>query len=149
MKITYEEIPYPPDIFPEIATLLPEHKKEACLFGDVELDVNWEGYRKMADMGMLHVVFARTETGELVGYTVNFIIRHLHYNFIMSTNDIIYMKPKYRGHATKLIKFTEERLIEKGVNIYVLSIKPHIDFSPVVERFGYKHLESNYWRRLQ
>ena len=147
MTVVYEEIGYPPDIFDEIATLLDAHKEELCLFDNVKLNPKWEQYRRMADMGMLHVVFARDD-GVLIGYVVNFIIDHMHYDFKMAANDILYMKPDYRGHGIRLIRFTEKCLKLRGVDIYTISIKPHVDFSPVLERFGYKHLESNYWRRL-
>lgn len=150
MSVTYEEIKYPPDVFDEISTLLQAHKDELCTFGeDVILDPDWVNYKRLADAGILQVVFARNEDRELVGYTVNIMIRHLHYNFIIAVNDILYFKPEYRGHGIRLIKFTERCLKARGVNIYSLSIKPHLDFSPVVERFGYQLLESNYWRRLQ
>jgi GNAT superfamily N-acetyltransferase len=148
VSLTYETIKYPPDIFAEIATLLDAHYEELCLFDNVKLAPKWDKYKVMADMGMLHVVFARNEKGELVGYTVDFVIEHMHYDFKMATNDILYMKPKYRGHGIRLIKFTENSLKKLGVDIYVMSIKPHVDFSRVIERFGYQHLESNYWRRL-
>lgn len=148
MSLIYETLKYPPDHFSEIATLLDAHKEELCLFDNVELAPKWDKYKMMADMNMLHAVFARTETGELVGYTVEFVIEHMHYDFKMATNDILYLKPKYRGHGIRLIKFTENSLKKIGVDIYVMSIKPHVDFSQVIERFGYQHLESNYWRRL-
>ena len=61
MSLTYETIKYPPDIFAEIATLLDAHYEELCLFDNVKLAPKWDKYKVMADMGMLHVVFARNE----------------------------------------------------------------------------------------
>ena len=140
----------PTRVFKQIERLLQRHMDEVCMFGDdCMLAPDWVKYRQLSDMGMLNIVSARNEDGDMVGYCSDFIIRHMHYAFVMASNDAIYLLPEHRGVGGKLIKFVEKCLTDKGVRFYSIAIKPQIDFSPIVKRMGYKLMESHYYRRLQ
>lgn len=127
--------------------LLSDHKDEVCVFPDVTLDPDWVRYETLEKLGVLAVITAR-RNGKVVGYSVNMILRHLHYDFKFALNDIIYMIPPLRGHAIGLLKSTERMLKNEGVDIFSLSVKPHIDYRPVLKRLGYSLLEYQYFRRL-
>ena len=118
-------------------------------FGDdIFLSPNWIMYEKLTQLGRFHAVTARKEDKTIVGYCSTIIARHLHYDFTMGVNDIIYLEPEYRGYGMKLIRFVDECLKRKGVKFVTIAIKPHLDFSPVVKRLGYELLESQYFRRI-
>lgn len=145
IQFVYETNPVP--LFRKLNVILQEHKEELCLYPGAELNPDWNAYRKLFEKGVLAVVTAR-RNNEIVGYTVNFISRHLHYSFLYGVNDIIYMHPEYRGYGIKLIKTTERLLKDKGVEFFSMSIKPHVDFRRVLEKLGYHLLEYQYFRRL-
>lgn len=127
--------------------LLTDHKDEVCVFPDVILDPDWDKYDALDKLEMLAVITAR-RNGKVVGYSVNILMRHLHYDFKYAINDIIYMIPPLRGHAMGLLRATERMLTDIEVKFFSLSVKPHIDYRPVLERLGYKLLEYQYFRRL-
>ena len=130
--------------------LLQIHKDEVNRFGDdIELDPDWKRYHILAELGILHIVTARDDLDETVGYCCTILTRHLHYDFKIAVNDIIFLTKPYRGYAIKLLRFVEDCLKRKGVNIHSIAIKPHLDFSPVVKRMGYELLEYQYFRRIQ
>jgi hypothetical protein len=143
----YQVEHYPVTVFKELNDLLQDHKDEVCVFPGVQLIPDWDTYAKLSDSGNLCVVTAK-EDGVIVGYTINVISRHLHYPFLMAVNDIIYFKPEYRGHGLTLIRRTQQEVKLKGARFFSISVKPHIDFRPVLERMGYELLEYQYFRRL-
>lgn len=147
--ITFRVEPDPVPVFKELIGMLKEHKAESNQFGEsIPLEPDWRMYQVLHDMKTLHVVTARKDDDEVVGYCIDILSRHLHYPVILASNDIIFMTHKYRGHALRLIKFVEEKLKEKKVGIWSVSVKPHVDFSPVLKKMGFDPLESLYFRRL-
>jgi len=147
--IVFKEVTEYEAVIPEVLDLLQAHKEEVGLFGDdIPLSPAWDRYMELAKLGALQWVSARNDDGELVGYSSDILTRHLHYDFLIGINDIIYLKPGYRGYGIKLIRYVENLLLNKGAKFYTLSIKPHVDFSPVVKRLKYSLLESQYFRRL-
>lgn len=128
--------------------LLLAHKEEISRYGkEWDLDPYWKRYEAMVQNGTANMISAR-KNGEIIGYTVNLIFRHLHYNFIMGYNDLIYMLPEYRGYGIRLIRETEKYMKLLGVDIFNISVKPHVDFRKVLEKFNYKFIEYEYARRL-
>lgn len=145
IKYVLEKNPVP--LMQDNIHLLMAQKDELNRYGDWDLDPDWTRYQELVDSEVVHVVVAWKED-IIVGYTVNLIFRHLHYNFTMGYNDIIYLIPKYRGHGLRLIRETEKYMKILGVEVFNISVKPHVDFSKVLERLGYKLIEYEYARRL-
>jgi len=133
----------------EIYPLLEENKKEVCVFGeDIPLDPDWSKYEVLNKAGILHTLTARSK-GRLVGYYLAVVTRHLHYNFLMSDNDVLYMAPEARGIlAVEFFKFVENYMREFGVKIMSFSIKPHVDFRGMAEYLGFNLMEYIYMKRL-
>lgn len=127
--------------------LFKDHKEEVCLFGDVALKPAWERYKNLEKLGQLAFISAR-KNNKIVGYTVNIVTRHLHYDFIMAVNDAIYLQKPYRGYGIRLLKATERLLKNVGAEFFSISVKPHVDYRPVLEKLGYNLLEYEYFRRL-
>lgn len=136
------------EAFDDIQRLLKLHKEEVGMFGtDIPLAPDWVLYKNLAKMGVLNIITMRKQ-GKLIGYYISFITRHLHYDFKMSSNDILYIEKKYRGHAMSFFRFIQKHLKSKGIKIMSFSIKPILDFRKVAEYLGFELLEYNYFKRL-
>ena len=135
------------EVFPELMEMLQDHADEVTGFPGERLDPDWGRYQNLVDLDIGVVVLAM-DGDKIVGYTVNILTRHLHYNFIVSFNDVIYLKPGYRGHAIKLLRATEKALKMKGAKYFTLPVKPHLDYGPLLKRFKYELFEYTYKRRL-
>ena len=136
------------EVFEEIQELLKKHKEEIGMFGkDIELDPDWEMYKTLAEAGILNIITMRMR-GHLLGYYISFIVRHLHYNVKVSSNDILYIEKGYRGHALSFFKYIQKNLKVKGIIIMSFNIKPIVDFRTVAEYLGFELLEYTYFKRL-
>ena len=143
-EVQHDAVP----LFKKLDKILREHQHEVSTFDGESLVPDWTTYRAINDAGQVCVVTAHNDDGDIVGYTITVVARHLHYPFMIGTNDILYMMPEYRGHAFKLLRFTERELKRRGVKYFSLSIKPHVDFREFVEKLGYNLFEYQYIRRL-
>lgn len=150
MKFVEEKDPYP--VFRELAPMLQDHMDEINKVYHVDkIDPSWRVYQNLFNLGRLVCVTARLDynESEIVGYTTTIITKHLHYNILVGHNDIIYLKPDFRGYGRDLIKATMAALKARNIEYFSLAIKPHIDFSPMLERMGYDLFETHYIRRLK
>lgn len=138
------------DVIEEIKPLLEEHWKEIATFKeDIPLDPDYDGYRKADEAGSMVIVTARHD-GELVGYSIFFLLRHPHYRSTwFAMNDILFVRRDKRGSMTgiRLIKQSETevwRMVSKrGAKLVKISwhLKHSHDFSPVLDSLGYTHDE--------
>lgn len=139
------------DVFDEIQPMLENHWQEIALHKDsIELNVNWPAYERMDEDGRLHICTAR-EGDKLIGYFVNIIVPHLHYqDHLFSHNDVIYVDPEYRKGFTawRLIKFATEQLTIAGVSVMMINIKRHKPFDQLLRRLKFTETESIYSKRL-
>lgn len=145
-----EKDPYP--IFRELAPMLQEHMDEINKVYHVDkIEPSWQVYKRLFEMGRLVCVTARLEHDEkeIVGYTTTIVTKHLHYNILVGHNDIIFLKPEFRGHGRDLVKFTMKALKNRNIEYFSLAMKPHLDFSPMLKRMGYELFETHYIRRLK
>jgi hypothetical protein len=135
-------------VIDDIQGLLELHKNELCMFGeDIELNPNWSKYKELDKIGILNIITMR-KNGILIGYYISIIFRHLHYNFTISCNDILYIVKKYRGHAMTFFRFIQKHLEDRGVKVMSFNIKPILDFRNVAEYLGFELLEYTYFKRL-
>lgn len=127
-------------IIEDIKPLIQLHYEEIALHQDlIPLDPDWEKYKRLADQGMLFIATARDQD-VLVGYSVFFIIDHMHYRSTrMASNDVLFLHPKYRTGMTgvRLIKFCEAELAKQKVVKVMWHIKFAHDFRKILYRLGY------------
>jgi GNAT superfamily N-acetyltransferase len=106
----------------------------------------------MEALNMLHLVTARTEAGQLVGYHVSFVTPHPHYKNVgaMAFTDMYWTNPLYRvaGLGAKLIAFLETSLRARGVVKAYLSHKVAHDRSRLFEALGWKASDRVYCKYL-
>ena len=146
----YQEEKDPVPVFKLIQDILQDHMEEVNKCFKVEkIEPSWHVYQKLHELSRLLVVTARGVDNEVLGDSITILAKHMHYNFTIGHNDIIYMLPEHRGHGRGLIKYTEKCLKERNIEYFSLAIKPHVDYRPLIERMGYEFLEYQYVRRLK
>lgn len=140
------------DVVNEITPILEEHWEEVAVNKEViKLNPDFNAYRTLETAGNLALFTARDE-GVLVGYFVVIANYNPHYkDHIFAINDVIYLKPEYRGTmvGSELISYAEKRLKEAGTSVLVINTKTHIPFDSVLSRLGYTHVENTYSKVLK
>lgn len=134
----------------ELEPLLVQHYHEIAWNQDrIPLDVDWERYRMIEEMGKFVLFTARVE-GQLVGYSAYLIDSHLHYRTtVFAQNDVLYIDPKFRGRqGAKFIAWCEEQLRGLGVNVHGIHIKDSFDWSALARRLGFELMDRIYLKWL-
>ena len=116
------------DIRDEICPLYIEHWKEMGLTG-AELLLDHPKYLAMDNEGTLLVVTARDQ-GKLVGYFVNFLCRHPHYDLLTAAMDVYYLDPRYRRGTNGLKLFSEMEKECKKRKVGLMLATARMDRSP-------------------
>ncbi len=149
MKIQEEKLSC--QLLEEMNPLLERHYEEIAEHKELmKLNPDYTKYYELERLGMLHTVTVRDE-GRLIGYCITFTVKHLHYkDCLMGLNDILFIdKPERNGLlAVRLLKYVEDALREKGVQIIHYHIKVCHDHEQLFERLGYKYFEKIYRRVL-
>jgi hypothetical protein len=136
--IFYDEEDYF-DVVDDAKEFLEDIEKEVGPFQEEEFRPDWDFYQSLATLDKIAVFTAREES-RLVGLAVCFLLNHPYYSgMLVAQSDIIYMKPEYRGlPAAKLIFDMDNRLeVDHGVKGITISMTTGIDFSGLLEQFGY------------
>ena len=125
----------------ELSPLLYSHWQEIANYKkEIPLDVDFDFYRNMDAKGQLLILTARSE-GELVGYSIFFLIRNPHYNStLQAMNDVIYVDPPFRNSrlGLDLIRQSEQHLKGMGVRKMSWHVKTCNDVEQVLHRLGYQ-----------
>lgn len=138
-------------VIDEMRPILAEHWEELATYSDIPLDPDYAAYEDIDKKGLLAVYTVRVK-GELVGYSVYFVRRHLHYQgHVFATNDIILVRKPYRnyGVGTALFDFIEDDLRAKGVNVIFTSAKStHPELATLLETRGHQEVSRGFSVRL-
>ena len=136
-------------IIDEALPLIQEHFKEVDAQQDLGLDIDIERYCKLEELDCLRIYTLRNEADELIGYACFIISNHLHYKrAISAAQDVIYIKPEFRGEGHKFIARCDQELHKQGVDIVSHFVTPRCDFSKTLTKLGYQMIETVYARRL-
>jgi len=125
---------------PEFEKLFPLHYEELCVTKEFPLEPDIEAYRALANAKMLRCITCRAD-GELIGYIVFTISRHMHYrSCITAFEDLYFVRKDYRKGRVgiKLFQYAEKVLRQFGINRIVMHTKVHLDNSRLFEYLGYK-----------
>ncbi len=140
-----------PSLRGEIEPLLREHWAEVAHYKDIPLDPDWEAYDRMQRAGILRIFTARDCDGQLIGYTVYFVMPNPHYKTTLHANqDLIFIEPSHRkgGLGMAIIRFADENLAAEGVVVVTQHVKAAHNFGPMLERMGYTLMDLIFARRL-
>jgi len=140
-------------LWEEVIPLLREHKQEIAHYPDIELAPDFATYEALEMAGILRVYTARDHDGRLVGYSAHFVRPNLHYSKSkQASQDVLFLLPEYRrgGLGLRLIQYADAQLATEGVEVSMQHVKarPDLDFSPLLKRLGYEHVDNIYCRRL-
>ena len=135
----------------EAKPILEEHWKEITVYRDIPLDPEYDLYETLEKTGSLAIYTIRVQ-GELVGYSVYFVRRHLHYrNHVWANNDILLVRKPYRnfGIGKQLLDFVENDLRSRGVNVIHHGTKTaHPELALLLQSRGHQRVEVGYSFRL-
>lgn len=136
----------------EAADLFEEHYREVAHYLDIPLNPDHENYFGIENRGLLRVYTAR-ERGILIGYSVYFLKRNMHYmDSLQAVQDIIFIQKNKRGGGlgSKLILWCDEQLKDDGIQVvyHHVKVKEGLNFGPMLERHGYELIDQVYGRRL-
>lgn len=124
----------------EVRQLCVAHWEEIALNKDViPLDPDWERYAAADKAGSMVFVTCR-DNGRLIGYSIWFITKHLHYKqTTWAYNDVIFLlKPYRKGRiGLKLINFSEYYMKVLGADKIAWHVKVTNDWTPILRRMGY------------
>jgi predicted GNAT superfamily acetyltransferase len=94
----------------------------------------------MEASGALFILAAFNQDGVLVGYSVNFVMRHLHYaDLCVASNDLLFVSKEHRHGrlGLQLIRATEARAKEEGARLMLWHAKPNTPLADIMPRLGY------------
>lgn len=120
--------------------LFAEHWDEVALNKQVMvLKPDGDRYLAMEATGGL-LILAAYHDGELVGYSVNFVMRHLHYaDLCVASNDLLFVAKAHRKSrlGLQLIKATEQHAKDRGARLVLWHAKPNTALAELMPRLGY------------
>jgi GNAT superfamily N-acetyltransferase len=104
----------------------------------MRLDPDWHRYYMLEEQELLmtHTVWANEQ---LVGYSLTFVMPHLHYKQLMcAQNDVIFIAKPYRGIGKGLIARVEQDARNKGARLMLWHSKPDTALNGLMPRMGYR-----------
>lgn len=135
--------------------LREEHWPELGHYKDIPIDMDWNRYFAIQDMGKLrcYIIKAPTneefKTFELIGYAFYVVDNHLHYQQTkVATQDILYIRKQHRGFGRDFINWCDMQLKAENVVTVLHHIKPYFDWSDMIKKLGYEPAELIFSRRL-
>lgn len=135
----------------QIDALFDEHWQELALNKQVMvLKPAMDRYYAMEAQGMLLCLAAFVE-GELVGYSVNFVMNHLHYaDLWVCSNDLLFVTKAHRQGrlGLQLMRKTEEFAKERGAKIMLWHAKENTALNAMLPRMGYRVQDVIYSREI-
>lgn len=148
------------EVLPELRAMWPDHYQEVSDHDALSPpDVDEENYGRAATMQGLHIVTMRRK-GELVGYVLALVARHLHHQWALSaTVTMFWVRPAERKgwRGITLFKVLERTLAKRGVRFLYSATLTHksastnrsLDIGPILEFLGYMPIERLYRKRLE
>lgn len=96
-------------------------------------------YRRMEEAGSL-LILAAVKAGQIVGYSVNFIVRHPHYaDLMVCQNDLLFIDQAHRegGAGIRLMRRTEQEGKKRGCRLMLWHAKEGTPLAAMLPRMGY------------
>lgn len=135
--------------------LRKEHWPEVGHYKDIPIEMDWERYFKLEEMGKLRCFVVRSPTNEefnsqeLIGYAFYIVDEALHYRTTkIAVQDILYVRKKHRGFGRDFLNWCDFTLKAENVITVFHHVKPWFDFGQMLEKLGYEKAETIWSRRL-
>jgi len=147
-NLTFALEPASQALFEEMMPLLEANHDETEWAKDITLNPDWDAYLRLEVAGLLRVFTARVDE-QLVGYAVFTVSSGIHHKqCLQAVHDIMFIAREHRGTGLRLIRFADAELEAEGTQIIFHSVKVSHDYSPVLKRLGYEHVETIWARRV-
>ena len=130
----------------EMSSLMAAHWHEVGQdTARMRLSPDWGAAVALESVDQLAIFTARAD-GELVGYAFFIVRRHFHYAITVAINDLLYLAPGHRAGmaGARLIREAEKALAADGVQNIYFGVKPQHDYSPLLDRRGYRVMETTW-----
>jgi GNAT superfamily N-acetyltransferase len=128
--------------------LFNENNKELNFFNK-NLEINIPLYLRLEELNLLKV-FSVREDSKLVGYCTFTLQPHMqHKHDIQARQDVLFIKPEYRGHGVRFITYCEDELRKMGVSFIFRSVTRFKDWSLILKRLNYEEMETIYMKDLR
>jgi hypothetical protein len=139
------------DVYEEALSLQALHWREIAPYQDLtRINPDLRLYKTLEASGKLQVATARAGA-ELVGYFVNMVHPHPHYQHIITAvEDLHFLHPDHRQGWTgvRLLKFGERIAREAGVKLMVGRAKAASGHGVLYRRLGYDLMDEVFTKRL-
>lgn len=120
--------------------LFAQHWDEIARNKDVMvLKPDEAAYRRMEEAGSL-LILAANKAGRIVGYSVNFVVRHPHYaDLMVCQNDLLFIDQAHRegGAGIRLMRRTEQEGKARGCRLMLWHAKESTPLAAMLPRMGY------------
>lgn len=111
----------------------------------MRLAPNWDAYHALENTRALLALIAYagdelTGDNEIIGYSINFIGRHLHYSGLhYAENDVLFVKPEHRGGklGVRLMRETERLAKARGARMMLWHAKQGSALTKLLPRMDY------------
>jgi len=135
----------------ESLALIQDHFNEVYPAREIyDLDMDWDTYRSLEDMGLLKIFTARDD-GILVGYLWVIVSLNIHSkgSFVAADDGLFVAKSHRRGSvAIKLIKFVEQCLKADGFKTFHMTGTEENPIDSLMKRMDYTKIETKFKKVL-
>ncbi len=132
--------------------LIREHWEEIARNKQVMvLKPHMDAYRALEQQDALISLGAFDAAGEMQGYSVSIVTRHLHYaDLTYAHNDVIFVGQRHRSGTTgvRLMRETEKLAKDRGARLMLWHAKPDTALAGILPRMGYGVQDIVYSRQL-
>lgn len=120
-----------------IASLLPEHYIEVANIDVYTLAPDWDKYDAIDDAGNLLMWLAFNDDHRCIGYSINFLMPHIHYaHQTVLSNDVLFVSKEYRTGSIggRLMAATRKGAKEAGAVLVQWHAKPNTPLDHVLSK---------------
>lgn len=133
----------------DIKELITLHFNEVAKYKDLALQPKFSIYRALEASNNLRVYTVRSDSGELIGYSVFIVSLNRHFEGLSSSEDVLFLHPEQRGRGMEFMKWVDEQLSSEGIEVIYRSVTTEFDFSSILERMGYLKSSVIYSKRVK
>lgn len=123
---------------PACAAMIEEYAAESKIEGMPPINTQWETYRAMESMGLLHA-FCATVDGKMVGYISLLVTVLPRYGVPIAVSESYFVAKEHRktGAGLKLLAAAEEKARELGAAVILVSAPVGGDLAKVLPHKDY------------
>ena len=114
-------------------------------------DPDWDKYMQLGDMELLRIFTLRSDSGELMGYITFLVSTTLHSRSTLQAlhDSFFILKARRKSHAARdLLQYAEKSLTFDGIEMIIMMVMLHRDYSSTLTELGYHQSEMAFIKRI-